>query len=590
MLSAKAEIIKLLEKETGLKLSLDDIDYSPHADLASNVCFKLAEKVGKPPAEVAESLASKIKPSGFVARVEAKNGFLNFFLDYERFGAHVLEEAVKKDYGRGSSKKDKIILEHTSVNPSGPVHVGRLRNSIIGDSLRRILSYAGYPVETHYWVNDVGKQIAMIATVLFDSQKVAQAFKGRHFEYPILDKEYDYTKYVDTYLKYVKKDDFKILVYYVAANTLFENEEPFRKIVQELIYQAENGDKSSLEKIKKAANQCLRGQKQTYDRLGFHFDSFEYESEEVESGRVFKVLDKLKKSKYWTSKEDIGAGLDLSSFGIEKRSGLSVCQRIDDTTVYLSRDLSYHLWKLERDADVLINVLGEDHKLEFEELSTILTKILGVKKLLEVVHFSFVNFEGRQLSTRRGETLPVDLLLDEAEEKALFEIEERGIGAPETATEIGIGAVKYHIIKTAPTKPITFRWEEALSFEGDAAPYIQYAHARSARIIEKSEVSEKEISSNKADCSGLHDEERNVLLDLSRFPEVISKSAEERKPHLLANYVYELASSYSRFYKECPVLTGDEKLSVRRLKIVYAVKNTISFGLDLLGISSPTRM
>jgi len=569
MLSAKAEIMKLLEKENGEKISIDDLEYSPHADLASNVCFKLAEKAGKPPAEVAESLASEIKPSGFVARVESKNGFLNFFLDYEKFGGHVLVEAVKKDYGRGSSKKEKIILEHTSVNPSGPVHVGRLRNSIIGDSLRRILSYAGFPVETHYWVNDVGKQIAIIA--LGGKEDIPRDIKLQ-----------------ETY-GHMDKEDYPVLSEYVASSAYFEENLDFRERVQDLIRKAESGDKDSMALLKKTSSRCLKGQKKTFDRMGFVFDFFEYESEEIESGRVFKVLDKLKKSKYWTSKEDVGAGLDLSSFGVEKRSGLTVCERSDGTTVYLSRDLSYHLWKTGR-GDILVNVLGEDHKLEFEELSTILSKILDFKKSLEVVHFSFVNFEGRQLSTRRGETLPVDQLLDEAEEKALAEITKRGIGAPETATEIGVGAVKYHIIKTAPNKPITFRWGEALSFEGDAAPYIQYAHARSARIIEKSEVSEKEIISNKADCSGLHGEERNVLLDLSRFPEVVLKSAEERKPHLLANYVYELASSYSRFYKECPVLTSDGKLSVRRLKLVLAVKNTICTSLGLLGISSPTRM
>lgn len=571
MLEAKKKVVEILNDETGEKLGLEYIDYSPHADLSANICFKIAKDRGESPVEVAEKLAKKIKPSGVIARVEAKNGFLNFFIDYEKFGLSVLEDAIGKDFGKGMEKKVKIVLEHTSNNPSGPVHVGRLRNSIIGDSLRRILSYAGYKVETRYWVNDVGKQVAIISKALDE---------------PALALESDLEL---RYKKYANKDDFRIFFDYVMMNKKFEGDEGFQNEVQELIRAAEKGDTRSMAQIKKAASICLKGQQETYERLGFKFDKWDFESEEIESGRVFKVLNKLKKSKFWIRKDDLGAGLDLSSFGIEKRSGLSVCERGDGTTVYLARDVSYHLEKFKH-GDVLVNVLGEDHKLEFQELSTILAEILGVDKPVEVVHFSFVNFEGKQLSTRRGETLPVDQLLDEAEEKALTEIENRGIGSADAAPVIGVGAVKYHIIKTAPGKPITFKWEDALSFEGDAAPYIQYAHARSARILEKSDVKVKGIKAEKLDLSDLHEEEENLVRELSRFPEIVEKSAAERKPHLTATYVLELASGYSRFYKECQVLADDEKLKQRRLVMVYAAKNTIKIALSLLGVDAPERM
>ena len=570
MLTAKQQVIRVLEETTGEKLSPDDLEYSPHADLSSSICFKLAKKFRKPPAELAEELALKIKPSGLIKSVEAKAGFLNFFLDYEKFGAHVLEEALRADYGKGLPKKERIVLEHTSVNPSGPVHVGRLRNSIIGDSLRRILSYAGFSVETRYWVNDVGKQIAIIA--LAYSEAVP-----------------DDADASSEYSKYAGKEDFQVFFSYVSANRMFEEDESFRERVQALIKAAESGDKKAMDSIKKAASLCLSGQRKTYERMGFQFDFYDYESEEIESGRVFKVLEELKKTSYWTSKDDVGGGLDLSSLGVEKRSGLSVLTRSDGTTVYLARDLSYHLRKLKR-GDIIINVLGEDHKLEFEELSTILTKILKVSKPLEAVHFSFVSFEGEKLSTRRGKTAPVDRLLDEAVAKAEEEIEKRGMADKSIAPHIGIGAVKYHIIKTAPSKPITFRWEEALSFDGDAAPYIQYAHARSARILEKAGLGEKKINAECLDLSNLHPEEKALIKALSLFPEKVASSADSRKPHLLANYLYELASSYSRFYKECQVLSDDEALKKRRLALVAAVKNTLNVGLNLLGIEAPERM
>jgi len=576
MLTAKKQIIEVLKDLTGEALGLEDLEYSPHADLSSNVCFKLAKKFRKPPINLAEELALKIRPSGFIGRVEAKAGFLNFFLNFEAFGAHVLEGALRADYGKGLPRKERIVLEHTSVNPSGPVHVGRLRNSIIGDSLRRILSYAGFPVETRYWVNDVGKQIVIIALTL--DKDITFSFRG-----PELD------ELKERYIQYAGKDDFEIFFEYVLGNRLYETDEKFKEAVEKLIKEAESGDKNQLEKIKKAARICLNGQKQTFDRLGFQFDFYDFESEEIESKRVFKVLEELKKTPYWTTKEDVGSGLDLSSLGIEKRSGLSVLARSDGTTVYLARDISYHLRKLER-GDIIINVLGEDHKLEFEELSTILTKILKVSKPVEAVHFSFVSFEGEKLSTRRGKTAPVDRLLDEAVSKAAEEIEKRGIAEKETAPHIGIGAVKYHILKTAPGKPITFRWEEALSFDGDAAPYIQYAHARSARILEKSGLGEKKLNAKNPDLSNLHPEEKTLIKALSLFPEKVASSAEGRKPHLLANHLYELASSYSRFYKECQVLVEDEKIRCRRLALVAAAKNTLNIGLNLLGIEAPERM
>jgi len=570
LLEAKSQVAGLVAKACGADVGVGDIEFSQHADLSSNVCFKLAKEHGRKPAEVAEEIAGKIKPSGLIKQVEAANGFLNFFIDYSSFGRKVLGDSIKAGYGRGSDKKTKIVLEHTSVNPSGPVHVGRLRNSIIGDSLRRILLFAGYPVTTLYWVDDVGKQIAMIALA---------GKMGLGFDDEVAKK----------YARYPDKEDYKIFSAYVAANKRFEEDEGFRKNVQALIHDAETGSKQAMADIKAAAAQCLTGQKKTYDRLGFVFDRFDYESEEIESERVFKVLDKLKKTQYWIEKEGVGAGLDLSPFGIEKRSGLSVCERSDGTTVYLARDISYHLRKL-KEGDTLINVLGEDHKLEFDELSTILREILNVSTPVEVVHFSFVNFAGKKLSTRRGEIAPVDVLLDEAVSKAEAEIEKRGIAEKKVAPQIGVGAVKYHLIKTAPNKPITFRWGEALSFDGDAAPYIQYAHARALRILEKGGEDVSGIDVGGLKCTGLSDEEENLIKMLSLFPLKVEEAAGRRTPHIVAEYAYQLASAFSQFYYSCPVLASEEPVRSRRLLTVDAAKKTIASALDLLGVEAPERM
>lgn len=571
MHEARGEARRLLEEAVGTAVSMEDVKVSDVADLSSAIAFRLARASKKNPREVAEELAGKIRPRGLVGKVEAVNGYLNFSLDYDRFTKHVFTSVLTAEGGYGRplvSPEGKIVLEHTSVNPSGPIHVGRLRNSIIGDSLRRILSFVGYDVETRYWVNDIGKQIAIIALGLEEGMPT----DGR------LEAEYS---------RYAKKGDFRIFLEYVAANRIFEDDGNFRLRVQELIQRAEGGDKNSLGLMTKTARTCLEGQKETFKRLDIAFDHFDFESDLLGSDALDYAMKELRKHRLWVEKE-AGCGLDLSKLGLDKRSGVTVLMRGDGTTVYLARDLAYHLMKLKR-GDRLINVLGEDHKFEFQELKAILKEVFKLDKPLDAVHYSFVSFEGSKLSTRRGETAPVDQLLDEAVEKASAEIEKRHIAGRETAPMIGIGAVKYHIIKTAPAKPIEFSWEEALNFEGDASPYIQYVHARSCRILEKAAENPAEIDVEGIDTR-LEDTERQLIKEISLFPSVVESAADELKPNLIAGYLYTLASTYSRFYIKCPVLTAEQKIRERRLLTVHAVREVTKTGLKMLGIGAPDRM
>ncbi|MFC2154795.1 arginine--tRNA ligase [Candidatus Altiarchaeota archaeon] len=473
-----------------------------------------------------------------------------------------------EDYGSGEKKKEKLVLEHTSVNPSGPIHVGRIRNTLLGDSLRRILTFSGFEVETHYYVNDVGKQIAIIA-------------QGKQEKIPLKE------DILSPYPNYKEKKDFTTLATYVSSNSLFEEDNSFQEKVQSLIQGAESGNKESLCLLKETASECLEGQKEIFDRLDVRFDSFDFESKYIENESARKIVERLRKTKYAKEIEG-GFGLDLSDYGIEKRGGATILQRADGTTVYTARDLAYHLDKGGQ-GDRLINVLGEDHKLQFQELNTILTEFLDYKTPLEPVHYSFVTFEGTKLSTRKGQTAPVDVLLDEAEEKAKTEIEKRKIASPDLAPDIGHGAVKYHILKTNPNKNITFRWEDALSFEGEAAPYIQYMHARSCRILEKAEEDPTKIKVDEIDTK-LDGEEKELLKSLAAFPEVSEKSAAQLRPDIMANYLYQLASNYSRFYKECRVLEEQEKVRDRRLLLVDCARIIIETGLSLLGIKAPNRM
>ncbi len=565
-----AEIGKLLKEATNEEINLEEIKESEMADFSSTTAFRLASKLKKSPVEIADEISGRITPSPYVERIESTRGYINFYLNYKKILSEFLNEVKGKKfgYGKGEDKNKKIILEHTSINPSGPVHVGRLRNSLIGDSLSRILKFYGYDVETHYYVNDIGKQMGVIA----------QGFKEG------IEPDKDA---IERYSEYKDKEDFEIFFEYISANRKFETDIEFQKGVQESIQHAEKGDLNSLQEISRIARKCLVGQKKILDRLGIKFDKFDFESKYLEDGSVLSVLAFLRKSDYARTVGE-GFGLDLSKFGLEKTGGVSILARKDDTSVYLTRDIAYHLEKSKL-GDIMINVLGEDHRFEFLELKTILTEIYKLEIPLEVVHFSFVIFEGGELSTRKGLTAPVDKLLDDAIEKAGGEIEKRKIATREIAPGIGIGAIKYHILKTTPQKPITFKWEEALSFDGEASPYIQYAHARCCRILENSKIDVEKIEIDEIDMN-LEEHEKNLLKQLIKFPEIVKKSAEELKPNIIANYLYLLASEFSRFYKNCPVIPAEEKTRWRRLLLVDAARIVIANGLDLLGISTPERM
>ncbi|HDH40927.1 MAG TPA: arginine--tRNA ligase [Candidatus Altiarchaeales archaeon] len=566
-LEIKERVRELLEGALEEPIALDDITDSSIADLSSTIAFKIAKEQRKDPEIIADGLVKRMRPRGFIKEIRAERGYINFFLDYSKLIVPALKEIrlKKGDYGKLKTRNRKIILEHTSINPSGPVHIGRLRNSLIGDSLSRILRFNGYDVETHYYVNDVGKQIAIIA----------QGFKDGIEQDESIIKDYE---------EYKDKGDFEVFFEYVAANKRFESDPDFAERVQRLIWSAENGDERALNEMANVAKRCLEGQMEIFEKLGIEFDFFDLESEYIKKGKVRSVLNFLKKSRY-AEVDESGLGLNLKDFGLERRTGRSILARSDGTSVYLARDVAYHLEKSKL-GDRMINVLGEDHKFEFLELKTILTEIYKLKIPLDAVHYSFVNFEGGELSTRRGLIAPVDRLIDEAVEKAEEEIRKRKIASRDMAPLIGIGAIKYHILKTTPSKPITFRWEDALSFDGDSAPYIQYAHARCCSILRKSKtkIEIEEIDRN------LEDDEKRLLLKILKFREIVDKSGRELKPNIVANYLYELSSLFSKFYKECPVLYAERAIRDRRLLLVDASRQVIRNGLFLLGIEAPERM
>lgn len=538
-LEVEAEVV-LVEPPRGL------------GELSSPVAFELASKMKKSPPAVAEDLLGRIKiqSRALIERAEAVSGYLNFYLNYEKAAELLIREVknLKESYGRGSNK-GRIVLEHTSANPDGPLHIGHGRNAIIGDTLARVLRFSGYDVETQFYVNDMGKQLAIVVWGL------------RRLK-----------------LDFGKKKDLAISEVYVRANKLLDEDEAADKEVSSLIKSYEEGDEKVKEEFEEAANYCLDGIKDTLRRLRVRHDRYVWESAFVRDSSVSKVLERLRKTEYAQQGEVLS--LDLKKFGIEKELILS---RSDGTHLYTTRDIAYHLWKAEK--GWVINVWGADHKLVAEQLAAV-HRILGVRKP-EFIIYEFISLPSGAMSTRRGVFVSLDELMDETVKRAYEEVDRRRKDEArafkeQIAEAVGVGAVRFNIVKISPEKSMVFDWDEALDFERQGSPFVQYAYARACRILEKGEVK------GKFKVGKLTDNEEHLIKAVSKFPEVVMEAADSRKPSLIANYAVELADSFHRFYMFEQVLKAKERDF--RLNLVLAAKITLGNVLRLLGIDALEKM
>lgn len=543
---AKEAVEKTLKKRKIEKEIPFEEPIEEFGDLSTSVCFELAPIMKKSPLAIAEELVKEIAPSGLIKEVKAVKGYINFYLDHEKMTPALIKEIKKsgEKYGKGKST-EKIVLEHTSANPDGPLHIGHGRNAIIGDSLARIMRFAGCKVETQYYLNDMGKQLAVVVWGL------------RKYK---LDKD--------------KKSDDAIAEVYIQANKVLEENLEYEKEISELMKEYEAGKKEVKKEFEDAANYCMKGILATLKKMNISHDTIVWESTFLRDSSVKKVIERLKKTEY--AREGEVLYVDLSKFGIGKEL---ILMRKDGTSLYATRDIAYHLWKAKR--GTMINVLGADHKLLSAQVGTAL-KILG-EKPPEYIIYEFISLPGSKMSTRKGIFISLDELLDECIKRAFEEVSKRRPDAPkevrgEIAESVGTGAVRFNIAKISPDKPMTFKWEEALDFERQGSPFIQYAHARACRILEKAEV-KKDF-----EVVRLSDSEKKLLKVLSKFPVVVEEATRERKPHLMAAYALDLADAFHKFYMFESVLRSEEKEF--RLNLVLATKIVLSNALGLLGIEA----
>ncbi len=563
------------EVEHILKAALADASYeyeysslgleeSEHADITSRIAFTLAARYRKPPENIAADIVRHITIPAptertLVSRAVTSGPYINFYVN-DSF----LDGTLRRLKGGGGNtekrhdKSTRIIIEHTSANPDGPLHIGHLRNAIIGDVLARVLTYSGYQVETQYYVNDMGRQVAV---AVWGASRLK--------------------------LETRKKGDYAIVDVYIAANRLLEANAAYRTEVDALMRRYEAGDEEVVKRYEEVVQRCLAGIKTSLQRLNIHHDLFVFESEFVRSGAVQHIIEELKR------KGDIkseGSALILHLDGIEK--GL-VIQRADGTSLYTTRDLAYHRWKSER-CDRMIDVLGKDHELVSQQLRKALL-LLGVKAP-EFVIFEFVSLPSGSLSTRAGRYISADELMEKIEARAYEEVEKRRRDLSEDkkreiARMVGIGALRYDMVKVSPEKHIIFNLEDALDIEKKGAPFIQYAHARASSILRMATDRGFKIDSADADVALLRDKsEVELIKKLAMFEYVMESAASELKLHKVARYARELAEVFNIFYKNCPVLNAEEELREARLVLVDCTKQVLCEVLSVLGIEAPEEM
>jgi arginyl-tRNA synthetase len=557
---------------------------------------------------------------------------VNFYVDYPKFSALTVDSVrqLGQDYGFVKTEKTmKIIVEHTSVNPLHPIHIGQARNPMLGDALARILECRGHTVARHYYIDDVGRQSSVVAfgyALLGEPkpQGKSDLFVGKIYtvtsclvELNRLRRALDLAKVAQNSDEIARLNGEISEWMSIAAELEGKFPELFASLLEKIgkadnpeeeinkLNRAyENGEHRAKRLIREVSDLCLAGFRETMLRLGVSYDSWDWESDFVWSGQVTEALRQLNKTGFVSNVEGVlEFDVDKAVRALSLKAKLGMREdyevppltlvRADGTTLYTTRDIAYTLWKFGR-AGRVVNVIGMEQSLAQLQLRIALYALGCSREADELVHFAYnlVTLPGYKMSSRRGRYITLDEVLDEAIERAFEEVSKRSPMLSEEekqkiAAFVGLGAVRYALVDVDAGKPVVFTWDRVLNFETNSAPYVQYTHARACSIIRKADKSTKQEN------FGLLTErlERELVLALAGFPDVFADAAEYLKPNIIADYTNALADKFNTFYGALPVIRAEPKeLSEARLALTEAVRTVLNNALTLIGVVAPERM
>ncbi|MGB0594089.1 MAG: arginine--tRNA ligase [Poseidonia sp.] len=582
----KNDILPLVEQAAegmGLDASLIPRVLQPARELdqgdLSLPCFPFAKALGMAPAAIAERFADSIPAHPSLESISTVNGYLNF----RASPAWLAQQLLEGRHRINNDERREVLIEHTSANPNGPFHVGRARNAILGDTLVRLHRLWGDTVTAEYYVDDMGKQVAVLAWALenMTAEEVETLLADREAANP----------------QWANKADHQRVRWYQAAQLRRKDDpsaEEIEKAIGTLVHASEHGDEAVLRSFEDAYQPVLDGMLETLGRLGIHFDRFTKESLFVINGDVANLMEELGGLEINGVAENGAQYLDLGQRGLKGKTEFFY-RRGDGSSLYATRDIAYHRWKWTQ-CNELINVLGEDHKLQAQQVGLTLEE-LGERRP-EVMFYSFIKLPEGKMSTRRGNVVFMDDLLEEAQAHAIEVLKERrpdlDINSMKTIAEaVGTSAVRFNIISVSPEKGFTFRWEDALSFEAGSAPFIMYSHTRACSIQSKVEalVGTEFLSDTVAAPSSdaMPDGLVQLLRTLAVHDDRLEKVVREHRPNLFAEYMLHLSTAYNSFYRDCYIIENGE-VNAFYYAVSELARATLKAGMEGLGVVPLTTM
>ncbi|GAA4948432.1 arginine--tRNA ligase [Algibacter agarivorans] len=551
------------------------------------VIFPMLRFIKGNPVQIGEAIGNYLVEK--VADVKAFNvvkGFLNVEISdsyYINFFNGIKDDAC---YGFVSSKAEEkaVMVEYSSPNTNKPLHLGHVRNNLLGYSVAEILKASGKKVYKTQIINDRGIHIckSMLAWKKFGNEETPEStgLKGDKLVgnyYVKFDQEY--------------KKEIQDLISKGSSEEEAKKNAPLLIEAQNMLLKWEAGDEEVVALWEKMNGWVYEGFAETYKNLGVDFDALYYESNTYLLGKEF-VAEGLK-SGVFIKEEDGSVWCDLTEEGLDKK----IVQRADGTAVYMTQDIGTAIQRIKDFPDVggMVYTVGNEQDYHFQVLFLILKK-LGFDWAKNLYHLSYgmVDLPSGKMKSREGTVVDADDLIDDMAKTAQEISEELGKldgysddEKQELYKSIGLGALKYYILKVDPKKRILFDPKESIDFQGNTGPFIQYTYARIQSILRKADFN---ANVNTGELS-LHPKEKELIKQIQLFPEVVQNAADNHSPALIANYTYDLVKEFNSFYQNVSILGADNDAEkTLRVQLSHTVANTIKNGFGLLGIDVPERM
>ena len=569
MINFKKEIADIIAKASNIDINEIEgyIEIPPDSDMGDYAfpCFKLAKEFKKAPPVIAAELKEKIDiKNEIIDSAEVIGGYLNFYINKELLIKTTIEELNNKgqEYGKSNIGQDKnIIVEYSSPNIAKPFHIGHLRNTLIGHSLYNMYKFLGYNVIGINHLGDYGTQFG----------KMIEGYKLWGEEYNLEENPIE-----------------ELTKIYVRINDLCKQDEAVLEKCRDNFKKLEEGDTYCTEIWNKFKELSLKEFNRIYDILGVSFDSLNGEA--FYSDKMDEIVELIDKSGKLIESE--GAKIvDLE----EQKKGICMIKKSNDSTTYATRDLAAVLYRARTyDFDKCLYIVAYEQNLHFKQVFEV-AKLLGLEEKhingLEHVAYGMVHLKDGKMSTREGNVIRVNDLLQEAVSRVQKVIEEKNPDMEEkveNAKKIGIGAIIFSNVSTTIIKDQIFDWDTILNFNGETGPYVQYTYVRAQSILKN--VDNLPHVDN-IDVSKLNNKEAiKVIKLIYNFQQIILEVVNKNEPSILARYLLDLSKAYSSFYNEYKIMSDIEEEKNARIYLTYITGLILKSGMNLLGIEMPDKM